>query len=91
MWRVYGGAILIIAGIVALIEARSHHPEPRHAPLHLSGENVLGTLTLTSNRSAWSQTAYDLVRIGGWALLILGLAAVVIVLIRYAQRPRGTA
>jgi hypothetical protein len=91
MRHIFGGAILIIAGIVALLEARSHHPEAQHAPLHLSGENVLGTLTLTSNRSAWSQTAYDLVRIGGWVLLILGLAVVVLGLIRYAQRPRGTA
>ena len=37
------------------------------------------------------QTAYDLVRIGGWALLVIGIAAVVLGLIRYAQRYRGTA
>jgi hypothetical protein len=26
MWRVYGGAIMVIAGIAAFIEAHSHHP-----------------------------------------------------------------
>jgi hypothetical protein len=26
MWRVFGGAILVIAGIAAFIEAHSHHP-----------------------------------------------------------------
>jgi len=26
MWRIYGGAIAVIAGIAAFIEARSHRP-----------------------------------------------------------------
>jgi hypothetical protein len=46
---------------------------------------VLGALTLTSHRSAWSQTAYDLARIGGWALVILGAATLIVGLIRYWQ------
>jgi hypothetical protein len=89
MWRIYGGALIVIAGIAALIVTANHYPEAHHTPpLDLSGENVLGTLTLTSHRSAWSQTAYDLARIGGWALVILGALIVIVGLIRYWQ-PRG--
>lgn len=84
-----GGAILVIGGIAAFIEAGSHHPEAHHAlPSDFGGANVLGRLTLTSPAAGWSQTAYDLVRIGAWALVIVGALLVVTGLIRYwaAQR-----
>jgi hypothetical protein len=88
MWRIYGGAVMVIAGIAALIVAGSHHPEAHHPPVDFGGKNVLGILILTRPGSGWSQTAYDLVRIGGWALLILGGVTAIVGLIRCRQRPR---
>jgi peptidoglycan/LPS O-acetylase OafA/YrhL len=87
MRRIYGGAIIVIAGTAALIVAANHHPEAHYSPpFHVSSENVLGTLTLTSPGSGWSQTAYDLVRIGAWALAVLGALTVIVGLIRYLQK-----
>jgi uncharacterized membrane protein HdeD (DUF308 family) len=81
MWRVFGGAALVIAGIAAFIEARSHRtrygyngpegPIPPGAPEH---ELLHGHL---------SQTGYDLLRIGGWALVIFGALLVIVGLIAY--------
>jgi hypothetical protein len=89
VWRVCGGAVVAIAGIVALIAAASHHPEVHHAPLpDFGGKHVLGTLTLTSAGSGWSQTAYDLIRIGGWALVILGALTLIVGIVRDRKRPR---
>src|SRR5664280_1686417 len=71
--RLYVGALMVIAGIAALIEAYSHHPEAAFkVPADFKGPNVLGVLVLHGPTSSWSHTAYDLVRIGGWALVILG-------------------
>jgi hypothetical protein len=86
MWRIYCGAVMAIAGIAGLVVAGSHHPEAHHPPVDFGGKNVLGTLTLTSPESGWSQTAYDLVRIGGWALVVLGALTAIVGLIRYSQR-----
>jgi hypothetical protein len=80
--RVFGGAALVAAGIAAFIEAHSHRP---HARLDLNGYQVLGRITLTSPGSEWSQTAYDLVRIGAWALVIFGALLVAVGLIGYAR------
>jgi uncharacterized protein YjeT (DUF2065 family) len=69
MRHIFGGAILLIAGIAAFIEAHSHPPleglRERGGPSHLS------------------RTAYDLLRIGAWALVILGGLLVIVGLIRY--------
>ena len=86
MWRIYGGAVIVIAGVAGLVEAASHPPEARHPPVDFGGKNVLGILTLTSHGSGWSQTANDLVRIGAWALVVLGALTVIVGLIRYSQR-----
>jgi hypothetical protein len=37
------------------------------------------------------ETAYDLLRIGAWALVILGALTLIVGLIRYWQRPRSAA
>jgi hypothetical protein len=83
MRRVFGGAVLVIAGIAAFIEAHSHAPRP---------EKVCGLAEgcVSSAASGLSQTAYDLLRIGGWALVIIGGLLVVTGLIRYwrAQSPK---
>lgn len=86
MLRVYGGAILVIAGIVAFVEADRHHPA---RALNVHGAHVLGRITLTGPGSEWSQTAYDLVRIGAWTLVISGGLTVIAGLIRLRHRPRG--
>ncbi len=74
MRRVYTGAIMIVGGIALFIYAHRHIPVPAHQP-------ELGIVTPASGLSA---TAYDLVRIGGWALVILGGVTVALGLIRYA-------
>jgi hypothetical protein len=85
MWRVYGGVTMVIAGITGLILATSHHPEAQLPP-DFGGKNVLGILVLTNHPSAWSQTAYDVVIAGGWALVALGALIAVMGLARYARR-----
>jgi uncharacterized membrane protein HdeD (DUF308 family) len=75
MRQIFGGAVLLIAGVAAFIEAHSHRPLPAWGG---------GTEGL-------SQTAYDLLRIGAWALVIVGVVTVIVGLIRYWQRPRRTA
>jgi hypothetical protein len=82
MWRFYAGAIMVIVGIAGFIAAHSHHPEASTRGLHLSThEAILGRILLTSPASGWSQTAYDLVLIAAWALVILGALAVIVGLI----------
>jgi hypothetical protein len=83
MWRLLGGAVLVVLGIAAFIEASSHKPEVRHALPRFSRGQVLGYLTLTGPSRGRSQTAYDLLRIGGWALVIVGGLLVITGLIRY--------
>jgi hypothetical protein len=80
MWRIFTGAVLVVAGIAAFIEAHRHQPviavsEVRAARMTLRGE--------TPPESGLSHTAYDLLRIGGWALVIFGGALLVMGLIRY--------
>jgi hypothetical protein len=77
MWRVFIGVALVIAGIAAFIEAHSHRPEVRHVLPRLPRGQVLGYLTLTGPSRGLSQTDYDLLRIGGWALVLIGGALVV--------------
>ncbi len=85
MWRVYGGAILVIAGIAAFIEAHSNQPV---SAVGVPGD-VLQKQQLAEQgvhpetASGLSPTAYDLLRIGAWALVILGALTVTLGLIRY--------
>jgi hypothetical protein len=62
MVRVFGGAAFVIAGIPALIEAHRYRPFP-------AGYFVPG---VPGTPSRLSQTAHDLLRIGGWALVVVG-------------------
>jgi hypothetical protein len=80
MWRVYGGAILIIGGIAAFIEAHRHIPVPAKQP----------EIGLITPASGLSDTAYDLLRLGGWALVIVGAVSVILGLIRYAALYAGS-
>ena len=62
------GATLAVAGIAGFIEAQAHHPL---RPLAVPEPSRLST------------SAYDLLRIGSWALVIFGALLIVIGLMRY--------
>jgi hypothetical protein len=93
MWRIFGGATLIVAGIAAFIEAHSHRP--------ISASVVPGD-ALTKQQfaeagvhpgaaSGLSQSAYDLLRIGAWALVIFGAVLVAVGLVVYYSTARQRA
>ncbi len=89
MWRVYGGAVAIIIGIAAFIEAHSHAPAVIYACRHPSEEEGtcgLGAGSRYEVHLGLSHTVYDLLRIGAWALVILGALTVVLGLVGYWQR-----
>ncbi len=77
MWRIYGGATMVVGGIAAFIEAHRHMPVPARRPLEV------GSVTPASGLST---TAYDLLRIGGWALVIFGAVTVIVGFIQYEVR-----
>ena len=86
MRRAFVGAALVVAGIAAFIVANDNAPIAR---LECPGGGP------NCSEDQWvfvahgmSRTAYDLLRIGGWALVIFGAVLVVLGLIGYwgAQR-----
>ncbi len=75
MRRVFGGAALVIAGISAFIETHAHRPMHSGLPIRLlSGESAPPEL---------STTAYELLRIGAWALVIIGALLIIMGLMSY--------
>jgi hypothetical protein len=89
--QISAGAVLIIAGIVVQIEAHDHRPHvtyERGLGVSLGAESGPNTVTTTSGLS---HPAYDLLQIGAWALVILGVLTVTLGLIRYWQGPRRAA
>jgi hypothetical protein len=72
------GAVLVVGGIAAKIEAA------RHAPDYVVNGPAGSYCSVPCHyhNVGWSQTLYDLVRIGGWALLIFGALIVAVALIR---------
>ena len=80
MARVFGGVLMGIAGIAALVEAYSHRPV---WTAKYSREGFL------EPASGLPQIAYDMLRIGGWALLIVGVLLVIIGLVAYARCTRA--
>jgi hypothetical protein len=78
--QVFGGAVLVIAGIAAFVQSSRHFPSA--CGLHER------CITERGEPSHLSTTAYDLLRIGAWALVIVGVLVVITGLIRYwgAQR-----
>jgi hypothetical protein len=89
MVRVFGGAALVIAGIAALIEAHAHRPIPAHV-LHTDAVGINYPPQLPPHpASGLSQTAYDLLRIGGAALIIVGALLIIVGLIVYVRDARN--
>jgi hypothetical protein len=83
MRQIFGGGVLAVAGIATFIEAAAHHkPATTVEYSPFTGHSIT-----IAHASGLSQTAYDLVRIGAWALLIFGVLLVVTGLIRYSRRP----
>jgi hypothetical protein len=84
--QVFGGAALVIAGIAAFIEAHSQHTKAyttREFGGSLGPEATGHYETVLHPASGLSQTPYDLLRIGAWALVIVGALLVATGLIRY--------
>jgi hypothetical protein len=75
------GALLVVAGIAAQIEAARHHPLVTNSEGQIVGDVSLKTIHL-----AWSPTAFHLARIGGWALLTFGAVIVVFALVHELRR-----
>jgi hypothetical protein len=96
VWRVYGGALMVVAGIAAFVEA--HRNMPVAATTGTAPESALaraefrtyGAVAGPKPASGLSPTAYDLLGIGAWAPVVLGAITVVLGLVRYAAaaRPR---
>jgi hypothetical protein len=73
MRRVGAGVLLILGGLVALHEARQHRPPARiDIAKSFGGGHPLGVLNLYAPKTSWSQTAYDVVHIGGIVLVVAG-------------------
>jgi hypothetical protein len=85
MWRIFVGAALVVAGIAAFIEAHSHRPL-RECP---GGREICNAGS--SVHVGLSQTPYDVLRIGAWALVIVGALLVIVGLIGYWARVRRPA
>jgi hypothetical protein len=81
MRQVFGGAALAIAGIAAFIEAHSHPPEVESRCR--GGGQACPLEDLVHVHVGLSPTAYDLLRIGAWALILIGGLLVITGLIRY--------
>jgi hypothetical protein len=75
MIRALLGALLVACGIAAQIVAGRHMPQS--SAVVIPGGGSSGVFVHTG----WSQTAYDLVRIGGWALLVFGAVIVLFALV----------
>jgi len=73
------GALLVVGGIAALIEASTHRPQYSAG---VPGSGGFGA----GFRTGWPTTTYDLVRIGGWALLVFGVVIVAFSLVREVRR-----
>jgi uncharacterized membrane protein YidH (DUF202 family) len=93
MLRVFSGAALVIAGIAALVEAHSRYTAAYTSRDYRESLSEGGGHyeTVRHAASGLSQNAYDALRIGGWALVIVGALLVVTGLIRYAAMQRGEA
>jgi hypothetical protein len=80
--RIVGAASLIVAGIAGQIIAASHRPtfdQIGSCVVGICGGRFLG----------WSRTAYDVVRIGSWALVVFGVVLTVAALLRYRTALRA--
>jgi hypothetical protein len=83
MRQVFAGAVLAVAGVAAFIEAHSHRPITQY--VCPNGSEECKAAKLFAHHHGLSQTAYDLLRIGAWALVIVGALVIVTGLMRYRR------
>jgi len=92
MWRLFGGAALIVAGIATIIEVHSHPYQVAVAAFNPRPiEQVRGIQPAPAvPSSGLTPTAHDLLLIAAWALVIFGTLLVAVGLIGYwaSQRER---
>ena len=81
------GALLVIAGIAALVIASAHGPHLEVASNSGGGFSGPSNTFDTTLVWDWPRTTYEAVRIGGWALIVFGLIIVAFALVR-ESRPR---
>lgn len=85
MFRIFGGAILLVAGIAAFIEAHRHIPVPATtlsaSPARALRDEQLGITPQPA--SGLSPAAYDLLHIGAYALVIFGALLILVGLISH--------
>jgi hypothetical protein len=80
MWRIYGGAVAFLAGVSAfIVDYRNRPLEAFRAFDHGSRIALVQGL---------SNTAYDLIHVGGWVLIIAGVLLMSMGLIRYSVAAR---
>ncbi len=81
MWRVYGGAVAFLAGVSAFIVDARHR--------RTLGLELIGSLPAPHRSRGLSNTAYDLIHVGGWVLIVAGVLLMIMGLIRYAATVRA--
>jgi hypothetical protein len=88
VWRIYIGAALIVAGIAAFIEAHGHAPEYICTAERTANERIEGSCPAPGHfiHFGLSQTPYDVLRIGAWALVIFGAVLLIVGLIGYWRK-----
>lgn len=74
------GGLMMVAGITGGIVAHEHHPAVIGGEIQIPGGSASSAGPLV--HVGWSMTVYDVVRIGGWALLIFGAIIVAFALVR---------
>ena len=79
LWRLWLGAALMLAGVSAFIVDFRNKPLP---VLEISGTHAALVSGLTP-------TAYDVIHVAGWALIIAGVLLMIMGLIRYSAAMRG--
>lgn len=72
------GAVLMVGAAAGFVIVPEHKPRP----------TGWGTYLLDPTGAGWSRSLYDGLRIGTWALLIVGALLVAVGLINYANRAR---
>jgi len=81
MWRIYTGAVSFLAGVSAFIVDARHRSSP--------GVEAFGNTIGVHTHARLSGTAYDLIHIAGWALIVAGVLLMIMGLIRYSVAAQG--
>jgi len=82
MWRIYAGAVSFLAGVSAFVVDARHRRSP--------GVEAFGnTIGVHTHEQGLSGTAYDLIHVAGWVLIVAGVLLIIMGLIRYSVAARA--